>query len=232
MGRVIPFIACVLVHTIATATVLVPAEFREIVGGSEIIAHARIVDVRPQWADGRRWIDSIVTAEVLTSLKGGVSDTVTFKVPGGQLGRYRSVVVGAPVFNKGDEAVLFLKQGSEEWPSVFGLNQGVFRVRRDARTGQQIVVPPVMSATVATAASTAEGSRSGAAPSSASRCRSKPSAPGSARRWRRGRRPRHRRREAVDEPPRVAAAIALIAALAVPVGGVPEARHRRRRPDA
>ncbi len=157
MGRVIPFIACVLVHTIATATVLVPAEFREIVGGSAIIAHARIVDVRPQWADGRRWVDSIVTAEVLTSLKGGVSNTVTFKVPGGQLGRYRSVVIGAPVFNKGDEAVLFLKQGSEEWPSVFGLNQGVFRVRRDAHTGQQIVVPPVMSATVATAASTAEG---------------------------------------------------------------------------
>jgi hypothetical protein len=157
MGRVIPFIACVLVHTIATATVLVPAEFREIVGGSEIIAHARIVDVRPQWADGRRWVDSIVTAEVLTSLKGGVTSTVTFKVPGGQLGRYRSVVIGAPVFKKGDEAVLFLKQGSEEWPSVFGLNQGVFRVRRDAHTGQQIVVPPVMSATVATAASSAEG---------------------------------------------------------------------------
>ena len=113
---------------------LVPAEFSEIVGGSEIIAYARVVDVRPEWADGRRWIDSVVTAEVVSYLKGGSDETITFKVPGGQLGRYRSVVVGAPVFTRGDEAVLFLKSNAAHGgslPDVFGLNQGVFRVRVD-----------------------------------------------------------------------------------------------------
>jgi hypothetical protein len=151
MGRVIPFAACVLVTTLAHATVLVPAEFREIVGGSEIIAHARIVDVRPEWADGRRWIDSVVTAEVVAYLKGGSGDTITFKVPGGQLGRYRSVVVGAPVFARGDEAVLFLESRADDLPKVFGLNQGVFRIRADARTGQRLVVPPpVMSPATST----------------------------------------------------------------------------------
>ncbi len=109
MGRVIPFIASVLVTSMASATVLVPAEFSEIVGGSEIIAYARIVDVRPEWADGRRWIDSVVTAEVVSYMKGGSGETISFKVPGGRLGRYRSVVVGAPVFARGDEAMLFLK---------------------------------------------------------------------------------------------------------------------------
>lgn len=145
MGRVIPFIACVLVTSVASATVIVPAEFTEIVGGSAIIAHARIVDVRPQWADGRRWIDSVVTADVVTYLKGGSNqETITFKVPGGQLGRYRSVVVGAPQFVRGEEAVLFLKTHGDELPDVFGLNQGVFRIRIDAVTGQRVVVPPVM----------------------------------------------------------------------------------------
>ena len=100
MGRVLPFIACVLVTTAASATVLVPAEFREIVAGSEIIAYARVVDVRPQWADGRRRIDSVVTVEVLSYLKGGPNRRSRFKVPGGKLGRYRSVVVGAPVFSR------------------------------------------------------------------------------------------------------------------------------------
>lgn len=142
MGRVIPFVAAVLVTTIAHATVLVPAEFSEIVGGSEIIAYARVVDVRPEWADGRRWIDSVVTADVVSSLKGDVAQTISFKVPGGRLGRYRSVVVGAPTFARGDEAVLFLKTHPEGLPDVFGLNQGVFRVRVDARTGQRMVVPP------------------------------------------------------------------------------------------
>ncbi len=124
---------------------LVPAEFSEIVGGSEIIAYARVVDVRPEWADGRRWIDSVVTAEVVSYLKGGSEETITFKVPGGRLGRYRSVVVGAPVFARGDEAVLFLKSNGapgESLPDVFGLNQGVFRVKVDPRTGQRMVVPP------------------------------------------------------------------------------------------
>jgi hypothetical protein len=150
MGRVIPFVASVLVTSVASATVLVPAEFSEIVGGSESSAYARGVDVRPEWADGRRWIDSVVTAEVVTYLKGGSDGTITFKVPGGRLGRYRSVVVGAPVFARGDEAVLFLKSNGtpgESLPDVFGLNQGVFRVRVDPRTGQRMVVPPPVMAT-------------------------------------------------------------------------------------
>jgi hypothetical protein len=153
MGRVIPFIAAVLVTTVANATVLVPAEFKEIVGGSEIIAYARITDIRPEWADGRRWIDSVVTAEVVSYLKGGADHTIAFKVPGGRLGRYRSVVVGAPVFMPGDEAVLFLKSHGDGLPAVFGLNQGVFRVRVDARTGQRLVVPPPVTAVDPEAAS-------------------------------------------------------------------------------
>ena len=149
MGRVIPFVASVLVTSVASATVLVPAEFSEIVGGSQIIAYARVVDVRPEWAEGRRWIDSVVTAEVVSYLKGGPEETITFKVPGGRLGRYRSVVVGAPVFARGDEAVLFLKSDAthgESLPNVFGLNQGVFRVKIDPRTGQRMVVPPPVTA--------------------------------------------------------------------------------------
>jgi hypothetical protein len=142
MGRVLPFIAAVLVTTAAGATVLVPADFNEIVGGSEIIAYARVIDVRPQWADGRRWIDTVVTAEVVSYLKGGSEQEIAFKVPGGKLGRYRSVLVGAPVFAPGDEAVLFLKTHGESMPDVFGVNQGVFRVKVDQRTGQRMVVPP------------------------------------------------------------------------------------------
>src|SRR5262245_16900331 len=139
MGRVIPFVVCLLATSAASATVIVPAEFSEIVQGSQIIAYARIVDARPEWVDGRRWIDTVVTADVVTYLKGGSDRTLTFKVPGGRLGRYRSVVVGAPVFAAGDEAILFLKTRGDELPDVFGLNQGVFRVVIDSRTGERMV---------------------------------------------------------------------------------------------
>jgi len=137
---------CVLVAPVLHATVLVPAEFREVVQGSELIAYGRVVDTEAQWADGRTRIDTVVTLEVASWLKGGRDGTITFKVPGGEMGRYRNVTVGAPVFQRGDEAVLFLKSDGSDLPIVFGLNQGVFRVRIDADTGRRMVVPPPLMA--------------------------------------------------------------------------------------
>src|SRR4051812_27824664 len=126
------------------ATVLIPAEFREIVAGSQIIVYGRVADVRAEWSDDRRSIDTIVTVAAATYLKGGPGATVTFRVPGGQIGRYRNVMVGAPVFAAGEEAVLFLSASGPSIAHVFGLSQGVFRVRLDARTGQRLVIPPVL----------------------------------------------------------------------------------------
>jgi hypothetical protein len=131
----------------ASATVLIPADFREIVAGSDIIAHVRIVDVRPELVDGRARVESIVTADVLSHFKGGSERTIEFRVPGGQLGRYATVMVGAPVFARGQEAVLFLVARGRDLPTVFGLSQGVFRIRFDRVTGQRFVdQPPLMSA--------------------------------------------------------------------------------------
>jgi hypothetical protein len=128
------------------ATVLIPAEFREIVAGSQIIVYGRIAEVRPEWSDDRRRIDTIVTVAAGSYLKGGPGATVTFRVPGGQIGRYRHVMVGAPAFTAGEEAVLFLSASGPSIAHVFGLSQGVFRVRVDARTGQRLVMPPVLMA--------------------------------------------------------------------------------------
>jgi hypothetical protein len=128
------------------ATVLLPAEFREVVAGSQIIVYGRIADVRSEWSDDRTRIETIVTLEAGTYLKGGPGDSVTFRVPGGQIGRYRNVMVGAPHFQSGEEVVLFLSAAGPSIAHVFGLNQGVYRVRVDARTGRRLVVPPVLTA--------------------------------------------------------------------------------------
>ena len=53
-------------------------------------------------------------------------------------------MVGAPVFNAGDEAFLFLKQNADRLPIVFGLNQGVFRVRPDAAGARAVVQPALV----------------------------------------------------------------------------------------
>jgi hypothetical protein len=136
--------AFLIAPAVTRGTVLLPAEFREIVGQSEIIAYGHVADAVPEMSDDRKRIDTVVTFEVGTYLKGGPGETLTFRVPGGQVGRYRSITVGAPNFEAGDEAVLFLKRAGEGLPYVFGLNQGVFRVRLDERTRRRMVMPPLM----------------------------------------------------------------------------------------
>jgi hypothetical protein len=146
MRRLILIVALMLCARDLRATVLLPAEFREIVAGSQIIVYGRVAAVRAEWSDDRRRIDTIVTVAAGSYLKGGPGSTVTFRVPGGQIGRYRNVMVGAPQFQSGEEAILFLSAAGPSIAHVFGLSQGVFRVRVDVRTGRRLVVPPVLMA--------------------------------------------------------------------------------------
>jgi hypothetical protein len=124
-----------------SATVVIPASFQEMVDASELIVHGRVRTVRGQSTEGRRSIESLVTVDVTSTIKGEAATTVTFRVPGGEVGRYRVVMVGAPVFEEGDEVVLFLDGRAPSMPMPFGLHQGVYRVSR--RTGEPRVAPLV-----------------------------------------------------------------------------------------
>src|SRR5690349_3547540 len=85
----------------ARATVIVPADLGELSRDARAIARGRVVAVVPQWTDGRRTIETIVTLEAETYLKGQLGQTVQFRVPGGSLGRFHNIVVGAPLFAVG-----------------------------------------------------------------------------------------------------------------------------------
>ncbi len=146
LNRIVLLLLLCAAPGVLRATVLVPAEFREIVNGSDIIAYGRVVHTTVESSENRRRIDTLVTLQVGTYLKGGPGETLVFKVPGGEIGRYRAVLVGAPQFAAGDEAIVFLNVGNGEYPSVFGLNQGVFRVRLDQETRRRVVVPPALMA--------------------------------------------------------------------------------------
>ena len=129
-----------------SATVLIPSDFREIVSGSQIIVHGRVSEVRAEWTEGRRRIESVVTLAPSSVYRGTAARTVTFRVPGGQIGRYKSVTVGAPEFRVGEEVVLFLKARGPSVPQIFGLNQGVFRVQVEPRTNRRLVTQPIVMA--------------------------------------------------------------------------------------
>ncbi len=132
----LPAVVCALclvaIASPAGATVIVPADFATVVDGSQLIVHGRVVEVRSAMTAGRRSIHSFVTVAVDEALKGSAAGTVTFRVPQGQVGRYRRIIVGAPEFTVGEEVVVFLTARPPAIPTVFGLNQGVRRLRGDA----------------------------------------------------------------------------------------------------
>lgn len=134
---------CVLAAPVGAITVA-PLSFDELVNGSTTVIVGRVVEVRGQWTDDRRGIESLVTVEVMSCFKGSTGDTMTFTVPGGEVGRYLNLIPGAPVFARGDRAVLFLTSRGPRLPTTTGLTQGIYRVTVDARTGAALVAPPVV----------------------------------------------------------------------------------------
>jgi hypothetical protein len=121
-------IAAFVIGTRVSALTLLPADFSEMVNGSQQIIHGRVVDVRAQAINGRRSIESVVTVAVIESFKGSTGSEVAFRMPNGELGRYRRVLIGVPEFEPGQEVVLFLAGRAPALPMPFGLSQGVFRV--------------------------------------------------------------------------------------------------------
>jgi len=82
-----------------------------------------------------------VTLETESFLKGQFGQTLQFRVPGGELGRFRNIVMGAPRFVVGQRVVVFLGVNGPQVPYILGLNQGVYRVDVDT-AGQAFVSPP------------------------------------------------------------------------------------------
>ena len=128
------------------AVTVAPLSFEELVRHSSIVIYARVTDVRGQWTDDRRRIDSLVTVTVIKGLKGTSAAELTLTVPGGQVGRYRNLLPGAPSFVRGDLAVLFLTARGPRLPVTTGFTQGIYRVTRDASSGAALVAPPVVEA--------------------------------------------------------------------------------------
>lgn len=137
-------LAATVSGTRVSALTVLPADFSEIVNGSQLIVHGRVMDVRSQAINDRRSIESVVTVAVIESFKGSTGSEVAFRMPNGELGRYRRVLIGVPEFQPGQEVVLFLAGRAPALPMPFGLSQGVFRVTHGA-DGRAVVASLPMS---------------------------------------------------------------------------------------
>jgi hypothetical protein len=131
------------------AITVAPMTFEELVGEATAVVYARVADVRGQWTNDRRSIDSVVTLEALRYLKGDLGAGVLVRLPGGEAGGVINVLPGAPVLRQGELVVLFLKARGPAISTPLGLGQGIFRVIRDPGSGTMLVSPPPLKGSAA-----------------------------------------------------------------------------------
>jgi hypothetical protein len=139
---VVAALALLVAGVPAAGTVVVPTDVGELARDADAIVRGHVVALRAQWIDDRQSIETIVTMDAETYLKGDWGSSPHFRVPGGQIGRYRRIVVGAPEFAPGQHVIVFLGSRSGSVPHLLGLGQGVFRVVRGG--DGWVVTPPAV----------------------------------------------------------------------------------------
>jgi len=148
--HVLPVLVLLVMSVLpARATVLIPADLGELSHDAIAIARGRVAALDAQWSEDHGTIETMVTLEVESYLKGSLGSTLRFRVPGGELGRFRSVVVGAPQFAIDQRVVVFLGARGPSVPFVLGLSQGVFRLSRAADNSGWLVTSPILGPSVA-----------------------------------------------------------------------------------
>ena len=94
---------------------------------SGLVVRGRVVSVESVWVGGHP--ERSVLLEVSEQFKGNpVEGPVTFRSEGGRVGRWASVVAGAPQFEPGQEVIVLLEQRTDGAWTPAGLSLGVFFV--------------------------------------------------------------------------------------------------------
>jgi hypothetical protein len=131
------------------ANTFLTAEFREIVSDAQLAVRGRVTDVRAVRSTAGD-VESVVTIAVDAVLKGEAGTFVSMRVPGGVIGRYRTVMTGAPTLRVGEQAVFFLKRSGNAWWPV-GLSQGIYRLTAASPRATPTVRAPVVAGITANA---------------------------------------------------------------------------------
>jgi hypothetical protein len=123
----------------AAASTVVAMTLPQMSERAESIFIGRVTGTRAEWTSDRSRIYTYVTLDVDRYLKGGSgSRMATVRVLGGRVGPYLAMVPGSPVFDLGEEVLLFCAGGGARVPTVLGMALGKFTIAADA-SGEKVL---------------------------------------------------------------------------------------------
>jgi hypothetical protein len=105
---------------------------------AQAIIRARCISNSTRWNAGEIW--TFTSFEIEEIWSGSAPAQISVRLLGGRVGDITSTVSGVPRFSPGEEVVLFLEPTARGDFSIVSWEQGTFRIRRDARTGDEVAV--------------------------------------------------------------------------------------------
>jgi hypothetical protein len=130
-----------LTGAFAQATTLERMSLAKMAQTAPLILRARCVANSTSWDAGEIWtFTSFAIEEAWKGAPPGAAAQLTVRLLGGSVGSLTSTVSGIPRFLPGEEVVLFLEPTARGDFSIVSWTQGTFRIRRDARTGEEIAI--------------------------------------------------------------------------------------------
>jgi len=130
VGAALCLVSLVLFALVGTASADVEVmSLADLINKASTILQGKVSKVEPHWNKDQTMIYTSVTVSVGSYLKGGnAARDVTIEVPGGTVGEISLWVSDTPVFEEGQEVILFLR---EEYFQIVGWFQGKFTVVDD-----------------------------------------------------------------------------------------------------
>jgi hypothetical protein len=125
----------------SAATVVVAKDFAALCREADLIFVGTVVSVESQWSDAdKQSIETLVTFDDLTWLRGTPQPSVTLRFGGGEVDGLHEEIAGAPHFTEGERRVIFAHDGRYVSPIV-GFDQGALRVV-DGSSGPTVMGAP------------------------------------------------------------------------------------------
>ena len=125
----IPLALCLILAMITAghATTVERLDLDDLVKKARTIVVGKVTGTRTYWSADRRFILTDYSITVDENLKGQARRSVSVTTVGGKIGDLELHVSGMPVFQQGENAVVFIEQ-SGSYQTVVGLGQGKFTV--------------------------------------------------------------------------------------------------------
>ncbi len=100
-----------------------------------------IGEVASSWSSydpGAKMVFTYIRFKVEKTIKGGPSDEILIRQPGGQTKDFGTIVHGVARFAPHEKALVFLSSDRDGTPTVAGMTQGKFHISTDLKTGEPL----------------------------------------------------------------------------------------------